>query len=70
MRLYEIIEVGKKQKTRPDPQSGSWIETCGEGRNRTADAEIFSLSLYRLSYLAIYLEEIFLIGLKYNFALV
>ena len=24
----------------------------GEGRNRTADAEIFSLSLYRLSYLA------------------
>ncbi len=25
----------------------------GEGRNRTADAEIFSLSLYRLSYLAV-----------------
>jgi hypothetical protein len=25
----------------------------GEGRNRTADAEIFSLSLYRLSYLAL-----------------
>ena len=29
---------------------------CGEGRNRTADAEIFSLSLYRLSYLAVFLD--------------
>jgi hypothetical protein len=28
------------------------IRGNGEGRNRTADAEIFSLSLYRLSYLA------------------
>ncbi len=50
--------------------SGSWRERCGEGRNWTADAEIFSLSLYRLSYLAIYLETIFLIAFKYNFALV
>ena len=25
---------------------------CGQGRNRTADTEIFSLLLYRLSYLA------------------
>gem|GEM_PF-3435102 len=24
---------------------------CGQGRNRTADTEIFSLLLYRLSYL-------------------
>jgi hypothetical protein len=32
------------------PFLGEWGN--GEGRNRTADAEIFSLSLYRLSYLA------------------
>jgi hypothetical protein len=29
----------------------------GEGRNRTADAGIFSPSLYRLSYLAIRLKN-------------
>ncbi len=32
----------------------------GEGQNRTADAEIFSLSLYRLSYLAIYAKNLIL----------
>ena len=38
----------------------------GEGRNRTADAEIFSLSLYRLSYLAIDAKNLILSIIFHN----
>ncbi len=43
----------------------------GEGRNRTADAEIFSLSLYRLSYLAQLLNfSIMRLSFKVNYLFV
>ena len=48
-QAVEILEKGgvlsqKKARIRK-------FSPCGQGRNRTADTKIFSLLLYRLSYL-------------------
>jgi hypothetical protein len=32
--------------------SNDWVESGGQGRNRTSDTRIFSAVLYQLSYLA------------------
>ena len=43
---------------RLDPPTRLFFKVCGQGGNRTPDAQIFSLSLYRLSYLpAFYSQE-------------